>query len=206
MVRIFRAIFYIFAPRVMPSIEEQKLYEQIYLGDEKAFDVFFLKHYSLLCAYANSYVGFEVGEEIVQDVMVWFWENRTKHVIQKSLKSYLFTAVRNRCFTQLNRDKLKKHIISSLQNSLEGSSENPDFYIVEELTRKIGEALSRLPETYREAFKMNRFQGLTYSDIAEKLAVSPKTVDYRIQQSLKILRVELKDYLPLLAALNLTQI
>ena len=79
--------------------------------------------------------------------------------------------------------------------------EDPDFYIVEELTRNIENALSRLPETYREAFEMNRFQSMTYNEIAEKLNVSSKTVDYRIQQALKLLRVELKDYLPLLMAL-----
>ena len=73
--------------------------------------------------------------------------------------------------------------------------------MVEELTRNIEAALARLPESYREAFEMNRFQNMTYNEIAQKLNVSSKTVDYRIQQALKLLRVELKDYLPLLMAL-----
>ena len=51
---------------------------------------------------------------------------------------------------------------------------------------------------YREAFIMHRFQNLSYKEAAELLNVSPKTVDYRIQQALKILRVKLKDYLPLI--------
>lgn len=57
---------------------------------------------------------------------------------------------------------------------------------------------SHLPETYREAFVMRRFKDMTYKEIAERLDVSVKTVDYRIQQALKQLAVELKDYLPLL--------
>ena len=48
---------------------------------------------------------------------------------------------------------------------------------------------------------MNRFENRTYKEIAEELGISAKTVDYRIQQSLKILRVKLKDYLPLVARL-----
>ena len=84
---------------------------------------------------------------------------------------------------------------------MQAQYEDPDFYVVEELARNIEAALSRLPESYREAFEMNRFQNLTYNEIAEKLNVSSKTVDYRIQQALKLLRVELKDYLPLLMAL-----
>ena len=48
---------------------------------------------------------------------------------------------------------------------------------------------------------MNRFGHLTYNEIAERTGVSPKTIAYRISQSLKILRTELKDYMPLLIAL-----
>ena len=54
------------------------------------------------------------------------------------------------------------------------------------------------PESYRVAFEMHRFQNKTYQEIAEELNISSKTVDYRIQQALKQLRKELKDYLPLL--------
>lgn len=58
-----------------------------------------------------------------------------------------------------------------------------------------------LPEEYRKAFEMNRFGHLTYNEIAERTGVSPKTIAYRISQSLKILRTELKEYMPLFLAL-----
>ncbi len=58
-----------------------------------------------------------------------------------------------------------------------------------------------LPENYRQAFEMNRFQDMTYKEIASHLNISSKTVDYRIQQALKILRIKLKDYMPLLIGL-----
>lgn len=45
---------------------------------------------------------------------------------------------------------------------------------------------------------MNRFEEMTYNEIAERTGVSPKTIAYRISQALKILRTELKDYIPLL--------
>ena len=69
---------------------------------------------------------------------------------------------------------------------------------MEELTQKIEKAIRDLPESYRVAFEMHRFQNKTYQEIAQELNVSSKTVDYRIQQALKQLREELKDYLPLL--------
>ena len=80
-----------------------------------------------------------------------------------------------------------------------------DFYCLHELSRRIRQALDNLPPAYREAFVMHRFKNMTYKEIASLLNVSPKTVDYRIQQALKLLRIELKDYLPLLAYLFIQQ-
>ena len=187
--------------KITDIITDEVLFEKIQAGDVKAFDVLFMRYYPLLCAYAKQFVDFDDGQEIVQDVMVWFWENSSMQVIESSPKNYLFRAVKNRCLTLINRNELKQRVVSSMYENQQSQYEDPDFYIVEELTRNIENALSRLPETYREAVEMNRFQSMTYNEIAEKLNVSSKTVDYRIQQALKLLRVELKDYLPLLMAL-----
>ncbi|WP_293717138.1 RNA polymerase sigma-70 factor [uncultured Parabacteroides sp.] len=187
--------------KITDNTTDEVLFEKIQVGDVKAFDILFMRYYPLLCAYAKQFVDFDDGQEIVQDVMVWFWENSSMQVIESSPKNYLFRAVKNRCLTLINRNELKQRVVTSMYENLQSQYEDPDFYVVEELTRNIEAALSRLPETYREAFEMNRFQSMTYNEIAEKLNVSSKTVDYRIQQALKLLRVELKDYLPLLMAL-----
>ena len=79
--------------------------------------------------------------------------------------------------------------------------QDTDFYQFEELQKRIKEAVDALPPAYREAFVMHRFDNKSYKEIAEVLQVSPKTVDYRIQQALKQLRIKLKDYLPLILLL-----
>lgn len=172
------------------------LFSAVRRGDEKAFDTLFLRYYPVLCAYAARFVEPEDGEETVQDVMVWFWENREMQVFDVSLKSYLFKAVKNRCLTLISRNELKQRAVNSLHASMQSIYEDPDFYVVEELARHIEEALAALPDSYREAFEMNRFRHKTYAEIAAVLGVSPKTVDYRIQQALKLLRIRLKEYLP----------
>ena len=107
-------------------------------------------------------------------------------------------AVNNRCLTIINRNEVKQRIEKMIFDNLQSQYDDPDFYAIQELTEKIEEALARLPENVREAFELNRFQNLTYNEIAERLGVSPKTIDYRIQQALKQLRIDLKEYLPLL--------
>jgi RNA polymerase sigma-70 factor (ECF subfamily) len=182
--------------------EDVILFESLQEGDKKAFDRLFLKYYPRLCAYARQFVDFSDAEEVVQDVMVWFWENRLMQVFEVSLKSYLFKAVKNRCITLINRNELRKKIMDKVHKDMENVYDDPDFYVVEELTCKIEEALQSLPATYREAFELNRFYQMSYKEIARQLNVSSKTVDYRIQQALKILRVKLKDYLSLLLFLQ----
>lgn len=177
---------------------DDELFSSIKTGDIKAFEIFFLRYYSVLCAYSHHFLEhIEDGEEIVQDLMVWFWENRDMHIIESSPRNYLYKAVKNRCLTLLNRKQIKERIIRTMANNIY-HLEDPDFYIVDELVQKIEEAISNLPETYREAFKLNRFDNMSYKEIATKYNVSVKTIDYRIGQALKILRIELKDYLPLL--------
>ena len=90
---------------------------------------------------------------------------------------------------------LKSSIYYELKNTITNDDVRKKLY---ELTQKIEKAILNLPESYRVAFEMHRFQNKTYQEIAEELNISSKTVDYRIQQALKQLRKELKDYLPLL--------
>ena len=75
--------------------------------------------------------------------------------------------------------------------------ENPDTYLENELIRLYNKALGKLPAEFRESYELNRKYHLTHKEIAEKLNVSPQTVNYRIGQALKLLRIALKDYLPL---------
>jgi len=68
----------------------------------------------------------------------------------------------------------------------------------EELSLKLDTAIENLPDELKVVFKMSRFDDMRYRDIAEKLAISEKTVEARMTRALKILRSELKDFLPLL--------
>ncbi len=180
---------------------EVLLLKRIAEGDMRAYEELFTRYYPTLCAYARLFVrGGEIGENIVQDLMLWLWENRSALHVTDSLSAYLFRATRNRCLKYLDREMIERRVLSRLSENLHDQFELPDFYEIEELQERIRTAVENLPPTYREAFKLHRFQHKTYEEIASELHVSPKTVDYRIQQSLKLLRRRLKDFLPLVAA------
>ena len=182
---------------------------ELIAGDEQAFDTVYKQYYRGLCAFASQYVTVPESEEIVQDVMMWLWENRKSLVADMSLKSLLFTIVRNKCLNTISHIQVKQQVHERLYAKFQEQFENPDFYIgelmaleakaIRELPDEYRKAFIReLPDEYRKAFEMNRFEEMTYNEIAERTGVSPKTIAYRISQALKILRTKLKDYIPLL--------
>lgn len=168
-------------------------------GNEQAFENVYREYYKGLCAFASQYItDTEECEEIVQDVMLWLWENRSALLPEMSIKSLLFTIVKNKCLNSITHSQIKQRAHAHLYIKFEDQFEDPDFYLEGELMTKLDQAIEALPPDYRTAFTMNRFENYTYSEIAEKMNVSSKTIAYRISQALKILRVDLKDYLPLL--------
>ena len=170
-------------------------------GDQKAFDTLFRRYYPMLCAYGQRFVELEDAEEIVEDSLLWIWENRETLVIESSLNSYLFKMVYRRALNKIAQIDATQRADTRFYEEMQEMLQDTDYYQIEELTKRIEDAVAALPESYREAFVMHRFRDMSYKEIAETLGVSPKTIDYRIQQALKQLRTDLKDYLPLLLPL-----
>ena len=183
------------------SPEENRVLSAIRKSDKSAYSALFNKYYPLLCAYAHKFVPLEDAEEIVQDVLFYLWQNRERVVINKSISSYLFRSVYNKILNKLtspqSRNKVNDLYFDKAQEMLHDS----DYYNISELRKMLMQALNELPETYRDSFMKHRFLGMSYKEIAEDEGVSVKTIDYRIQQALKDLRIKLKDYLPLVCLL-----
>ena len=177
--------------------EEILLLSKLQQGDKKAFNALFRKSYPTLCAYAHRFVDLEDAEEIVQDVMLWLWENREILLIESSLSQYLLKMIYHRALNRIAQKEVKYRADTLFYEKNQAMIYDVDFYQIEELTKRIHTAIAALPESYREAFIMHRFKDMSYKEIAELLNISTKTVDYRIQQALKLLRKELKEFLSL---------
>lgn len=187
----------------MPAFEdntEEKILSLLKEGDEYAYELVFRRYYISLCGFATRFVQLpETAEEIVQNIFLKLWEKRAGLDIQVSLKSYLFRAVYNSCNNHLAHLKIKnKHLLfvksTSLQNELltDPILNNLTY---KELDEKITEAIEQLPVACKTIFKMSRFDGLKYAEIADRLHISVKTVETQISRALVKLREKLKIYL-----------
>ena len=169
-------------------------------GDRNAFDALFRRYYIPLRTYAARFVGMENAHEIVQDVMLLLWEKRDVLHIEHSFNQYIFKAVYHRSINQISHDEAVQRVHTTYTMLQE-----TDVCQLNELSKQLRKALDELPESYRKAFVMHRFKGMNYKEIADLMEVSQKTVAYRIQQALKLLRIKLKDYLPLLLLIGANQ-
>lgn len=166
-------------------------------GNESVFDAVYRHYFKQLCAFCSQYIpDLEETEEIVQETMVWLWENRLTLKAELTLKSLLFTIVKNKALNRISHYEIKQKVHEEIHQKYESTFENPDFYDQDELFRMYRQTLDNMPKDIRETFLMNRNQNLTHKEIAAILNVSPQTVNYRIGQALKMLRQALKDYLP----------
>jgi RNA polymerase sigma-70 factor (family 1) len=182
---------------------DQAVFSAIRSGQIPAFEMLFKTHYKPLCRYANSYLKDPDGaEELVQATFIGLWEKRTFISIESSLKAYLYRAVRNSCLNELKHEQVKQKYLA--QESIRGEklADSADHLAIHsELEKKIREALDTLPQQCRLIFTLSRFEELKYQEIADQLNLSVKTVENQMGKALKLMRIQLKDYLPLLAIL-----
>ncbi len=137
----------------------------------------------------------DTAKEIVHTVFLNLWEKKSTLDPGSSVKSYLFTSVRNRCLNYLrDQRKFKKDVLFDITVEMATAESSSVHLETAELQQQIDEALDHLPEKCRQVFELNRFEGLKYKDIAETLGISVKTVEAQMSKALKILREHLKDY------------
>jgi RNA polymerase sigma-70 factor (ECF subfamily) len=166
-------------------------------GDVGAFEKIFRLYYSPLCLYAAGITGkMYIAEEIVQELFYVFWKEREKIQILHSLKSYLYGAARNRSLQYFEHREVKnRHRETVLLKTDDTDTSTPqDLLEYKELEDLINRTLDKLPERRLRIFRMHRFEGKKYAEIASELSLSVKTVEAEITKALRILRKEIENY------------
>ena len=166
-------------------------------GDIKSFESFFRELYPQLCGFANKYLkDMDLAEEFVQDVFYMLWEKRAGLNIEVSLKSYVYRTVQNKCLMHIRHmNVVSKHSMTMEMQSPQYNDTVSETIDEMELSHIVENTLSGLPERCRNVFRMNRFEGLKYKEIANKLSLSIKTIEADMGKALKAFRESLKDYI-----------
>jgi len=167
-------------------------------GDVSSFEILFKKYHQSLCIYAYRFTqDIDIAKEIVQNLFVYFWENRSSLEINTSLSAYLFQAVRNNSL----REKARQSRFIALDVAFLEEEKIEEYYDsleLEELEKQLLNNIDKLPKKCATIFKMSRIERLKYTEIAQKLNISIKTVESQMGKALRILRLNFKYLLLIL--------
>lgn len=139
---------------------------------------------------------------IASDALMVLWEKCAREIDEDEMLPYLFCVVKNKALNFLrgkSREKtamegaLQSRDIQMRISSLEAC--DPQALFRSDILQITGNVLNRLSEKTRSAFLMSRREGLTNKEIAARLGISEKAVEYHISVALRNLRAALRDYL-----------
>lgn len=176
---------------------EQQQISLLLSGEEETFEQVYKRFLRPLHVYAiNILRDEEVARGMVQNVFLKLWERRGRITLTGSVQAYLYSSVYNECLNHLRHQKVKvnhqQHVMHTHKDEHHAGMELLD------LKEKLQHALNELPEGCRTVFQLSRFEELKYQEIADRLSISIKTVEAQMGKALKLLRLKLADYLPLI--------
>ena len=175
-------------------MEDEILIKYLRKNDRKAYSILFDKYFERLFTFAVRVVFREdVANDIVQEVFIAIYEKSILKNYQGSLKAYLYTSVRNRCYNYLRDAKVEDRNMA-LYAEAAVYSDNVDMIDREEILEKIREVLDELPEKCREVCLLRFVHGYKYSEISEQLGMNENTVKVQLHRGMDKLKHCFADY------------
>jgi len=178
---------------------EKELVKKLKDGDSFAFEVLFYKYRNKIKGFAKKMVPAQIDpEEIVQEVFVRVWLKRETINPDKDFQSYLFSIAKHLILDHLKSAVNRKlyFVGEHFQHDLL-AEDGADIQIPDGVEEKLLSLIEQIPERRREIFLLNRFEGLSYKQIAERLNISENTVDSQIRNALAFLRKEFRKFVVL---------
>ena len=182
------------------DVPEHGLIDKLSSKDEAAFEQVFKQHYKGLHAYAFTLIKDEAAaEEMVQNVFYKLWERAEGLHITGTVAAYLYRAVHNESLNYLKHLKVRSQHQLYVSYRMEAHTDTTAKKLqLKDLEQKLQAALAELPEGCRTVFQLSRFEELRYSEIAQTLGISVKTVENQMGKALKLLRTKLVEFLSII--------
>jgi RNA polymerase sigma-70 factor (ECF subfamily) len=180
----------------LKTLSDNQLLEYLRKGYEKAFDELFDRYWSKSFDIAFDKVkSKEQAEEIVQDVFMDLWSKKDSLDI-KNFSHFLFASIKYQSINKI-RSKLVEHKYWDYYKHFVALTENVTDNTVRfnNLLEVIDEKLTKLSPKSKKVFYLSRLEGHSVKEIATKLSLSEKAIEYHISRSLKELKIYLKEFI-----------
>lgn len=176
--------------------ETKILIRQLKKGKVSAFDLIFRNYNQKVFNFCVQMLNKKPdAEEVTQEVFIALWQNREKIDINTSLSTYIFSIARNKIYNIYRKSFYVQEYIEHLNNTdrkFELLTEDQVLY--NELKMFLDKTIDELPPKRKEVFKLSRFEGLTYKEIADRMQISENTVDVQIRKALGFLKNAFENF------------
>ena len=165
-------------------------------GDEGSFKALYQDFHQRVYAFIFHYVkDKQESEELLQRVFLKVWERRENIDPGKSFSALLFTISKNMVIDHFRRVKSRQALAQEYKKRIPLEDHSTENTIIYNETEEFAHAaIAVLPPKRGQIFKLNRFEGLSYSEIAQKLGISKNTVEVQMVKAIKTLREEYKSH------------
>ncbi|MET3877641.1 RNA polymerase sigma-70 factor [Chitinophaga sp. OAE865] len=179
----------------MPAIDLQVLWDAVCKADDQqSFRQLFDHYYPRLVRFATDLaISREAAEEIVSDVFVQLWKNRREGGSILYLKTYVYTAVRNRCYNHHRDEQKHQWLELEAENAPLAGDVHPQLEW-KEMQQWLDKAIATLSPQGRTIFRLIREEGFKYKEVALLLEISPRTVETQLVRATSRLREALQQY------------
>ncbi|WP_346320816.1 RNA polymerase sigma-70 factor [Chitinophaga sp. YIM B06452] len=169
---------------------EAEVLLQVAAGSEAAFRCLFDGHRDKLFAYMLRLSGStEAAKDIVQDVFLKVWTERSVLPGIRNFDAYVFTLARNHAFNLVKKNAYRNDILRSLYAGETGASHETEQMVrYKALQDQLEKAIGKLPPQQKTIFTLNRLQGLAIEDIARRLHISEGTVKKHLSLATQALK------------------
>jgi RNA polymerase sigma-70 factor (ECF subfamily) len=171
-----------------------KTFEALKNGEHKAFEAVFIAYYNKIKLFISAYLKSDSeAEDLAEDLFVSLWENRKNINTSKSFNSYLHTIARNTAINFLKHKYVHDDYLKSVENT-EYSSTSEEELIAKELGLLIDGVVDGMPEQRKKIYILSRNEGLTNTEIAEKLNTTKRNVESQLSLALKEIRKAISTF------------
>ena len=175
----------------MKSAKEDILWIDFKEGRSNSFRPLFDHFYPSLCEYAFQIIKDNMdAEDVVLDLFIFIWKNSDRINIGKSIRSYLFTSVKNRALNHLRG--VKPESLEEAQHDVPVLDPALSDIDIKDISLVITAALETVSERGQKIWSMKRNEGKTNAQIAEELGISEKTVEADVTRVRKLLHLTIK--------------
>lgn len=164
-------------------------------GDTRAYQTVFDKYYTRLFSYIKTYTKNDSNaEDIIQETFIRLWENKESINVDASILAFLHKIAYNIFIDTYRKGKRNQSLLDALSyEAITESIEEEEGITRIKKVQMVKKSIEELPPRCREIFKMSKYEGLKYIEIAEALNLSIKTVEVQMSKAFSYIRQQVKE-------------